>query len=152
MHWIGKINFTKFWALNLLEGKQSHYRPWQALRVPGGWGSQILRQSAHEGGKVVSPTHRPPLPPGNIPGSHFCSRLSQPEGHSAAGSSMSTKIPMTPSGFLPRPCGLSTVPWPTTPPCDPSYWRITEKYLVARLKGDIDSVWKVIARLPDYVQ
>ena len=22
--------------------------------------------------KVVSPTHRPPLPPGNIPGTHFC--------------------------------------------------------------------------------
>jgi len=27
---------------------------------------------AHEGGKFVSPTHRPPLPPGNIPGANFC--------------------------------------------------------------------------------
>jgi len=43
--------------------KHSHCRPGVAQRVPGSWGSQISRQLAHEGGKVVRPTHRPPLPP-----------------------------------------------------------------------------------------
>jgi hypothetical protein len=38
------------------------YRPGEALRVPWCWDSQISRQLAHEGCKVVSPTHRPPLP------------------------------------------------------------------------------------------
>jgi len=33
---------------------------------------RISRQSAHKGGKVVSLTHRPPLPPGDIPCTHFC--------------------------------------------------------------------------------
>ena len=51
----------------------------------------MSRQSAHESGKVVSPTHRPPLPPGNIPGTHFCQKLSQPQNHSAAGRIKSMK-------------------------------------------------------------
>jgi hypothetical protein len=44
----------------------------QAQRFPQRWGSQISKQSADESGKVVSPTHRPPLTPENIPGTHFC--------------------------------------------------------------------------------
>jgi len=47
--------------------------------------------TAQDGGKVVSPTHRPPLPPGNAPGTHFCYRLSRPQGHSAIGRIMSKK-------------------------------------------------------------
>jgi hypothetical protein len=40
-------------------------------------GSRKLRfpdilTTAQDGGKDVSLTHRPPLPPGNTPGTHFC--------------------------------------------------------------------------------
>jgi hypothetical protein len=40
-------------------------------------GSRKLRfpdymTTAHDGGKVVSLMHRPPLPPVNAPGTHFC--------------------------------------------------------------------------------
>ena len=43
--------------------KQSLYMPGQALRNPGWSGYQVSRQSAHEGGKAVNATHRPPSPP-----------------------------------------------------------------------------------------
>jgi hypothetical protein len=56
----------------IINVKPSHYKPGQALRFPGGSDFQISRQSALEGGKVVSPTHRPSLHLGNIPGTHFC--------------------------------------------------------------------------------
>ena len=49
--------------------------PLQAWAGPEG--SRKLRfpdfvTTAQDGGKVVSLTHRPPLPPGNTPGAHFC--------------------------------------------------------------------------------
>jgi len=48
--------------------------PLQAWSGPEG--SRKLRlpdfvTTAQDGGKVVSLTHRPPLPPGNAPGTHF---------------------------------------------------------------------------------
>ena len=47
-----------------VKAKLSLYRPGQALWAPGGRDSQgISKQSAHEGGKVISPRHHLPLPP-----------------------------------------------------------------------------------------
>jgi hypothetical protein len=34
--------------------------------------SRVSGQSANQGGKVVSPTNRPSLPPEKIPDTHFC--------------------------------------------------------------------------------
>jgi hypothetical protein len=58
---------------SLYKGKQSE--PLQAWSGPEG--SRKLRfsdfmKTAQDGGKVVSLMHRPPLPPGNNPGTHFC--------------------------------------------------------------------------------
>jgi len=50
------------WVSSHMQLKQFLYRYEKALSAPGGRGSQISRQLAHEGGKVVTPKHRPLLP------------------------------------------------------------------------------------------
>jgi len=52
--------------------KQSRYRPGVAQRVPGSLRFPDFMTTAQDGGKVVSLMHRPPLPLGNAPGTHFC--------------------------------------------------------------------------------
>jgi hypothetical protein len=54
------------------KGKAVPLKAWS-----GAEGSRKLRfpdflKTAQDGGKVVSLTHRPHLPPGNSPGTHFC--------------------------------------------------------------------------------
>jgi len=56
----------------LLKGKTVHLKVWS-----GPEGSRKLRfpdfvTTTQDGGKFVRPTHRPFLPPGNAPRTHFC--------------------------------------------------------------------------------
>ena len=81
-------------STGLLETCEGKAVPLQAWSGPEG--SRKLRfpdfmTTAQDGGKVVSLTHRLPLPPRNTPGTHFCWRLSLPQGHSATGRIMSLK-------------------------------------------------------------
>jgi len=77
----------------------------------------MSRQSAHEGGKFASPTHRLTLPPENIPDTHFFWRLSRPLGHSAAGGIVSMKNSNDTIGNRTRDLpACSAVPQPTATP------------------------------------
>jgi hypothetical protein len=81
----------------------------------------VFRQSAHEGGKVVSHTPQPSLPSGNIPGTHFYETLSRPQGHSATERFMSMKHAKDTIGNRTRDIPVCiAVPQATAPPRAPS--------------------------------
>jgi len=71
-----------FWNKYFSDSKIKPYLQLKGKAVPlqawsGPEGSKKLRlpdfmTTAQDGGKVVSLTHRPPLPPVNTPGTHFC--------------------------------------------------------------------------------
>ena len=68
-----KVLCSLIFSVILSDGKGKEV-PFQAWGDPEG--SRKLRfpdyMTTQDGGKFVNPTHRPPLPPGNAPGTHFC--------------------------------------------------------------------------------
>ena len=59
---MNSINNNKSVPLQALSGPECSRK----LRL------QYFMTTAQDGGKVVSLIHRPPLPPGNTAGTHFC--------------------------------------------------------------------------------
>jgi len=69
------VHMSGKYVLNINTYGKGKAVPLQAWSGPEG--SRKLRfpdfmTTAQDGGEVVSLTHRPPLPPGNTPGTHFC--------------------------------------------------------------------------------
>ena len=114
---------------NPVRGQQFYIRIHSKVKrnpCTGPKGSRKLRLPhfmtiAHEGGKVVSPTHRPPLPPGNNPGTHFCYML------------------FLPRESKPRPSGLQRSPLTNcTTACPITTHRVTNKFSVYRRRAVAD--------------
>jgi hypothetical protein len=75
-HPIPNTEYVLIWSqIKVNKNGKGKAVPLQAWSGPEG--SRKLRfpdflTTAQDGGMVVSPTHRPPLPLGNTPGTHFC--------------------------------------------------------------------------------
>ena len=90
-------------------------RPWvfqevEAPRFQDTWHMKVLRLSALRTGHLY--------PPGNIPGTPFCKRLSRPQGHSAAGRIMKNSSDTIGNRTRNLPA-CSAVLQPTRPPRAP---------------------------------
>ena len=113
-----KCTVLYFWTLSVF---WRCYRPrvFQEVECPRFKDNRymkVVRLSALRTGGLYPP------PPGNIPGTRFYYRLSQPQGHSAAGRVMSIKNSNDTTGNRTRDLpACSAVPQPTAPPRAP-YW------------------------------
>ena len=70
-----ELFFTFVTCIILILRKKVKAVPLQAWTGPEGSRKLMFPDymtTAQDGGKVVSLTNRPPLPPGNAPGTHFC--------------------------------------------------------------------------------
>jgi hypothetical protein len=104
----------------------------KAIPVTGHEGHRVVRRrdshSLHticsQMAEVVSLTHTPPFTPRKIPGTHFCWRLSRPQGHRAAGRIRSIEKSndlirnrtrdVLPCSIVPQPTTLLLAPFPRT--------------------------------------
>jgi hypothetical protein len=66
------IAFNSIFPITQRKGKAVLLQGWSGPEGSKKLGFPDFRTTAQDGGKVVSITHRPPVPPGNTPGTHFC--------------------------------------------------------------------------------
>jgi hypothetical protein len=108
----------------------SRNRPSVAQRVTEALGSQIFKSLGTL--RLGRLTHRAPLPPGNVPGTHFCYRMSRPQGHGAFGRTLSLKNPVIPPEIDPgnvRSSALTT----TQPQAPITYYYLSNSaYIVVK--------------------
>jgi hypothetical protein len=71
-----KINFARNIPVIYLckkgKGKAVPLQAWSGPEGSRKLGFADFMTTAQDGSKIVNLTHRPPLPPGNTPGTHFC--------------------------------------------------------------------------------
>jgi len=122
-------SFEKFFKV-----KKRKAIPWKAWTGPEGFQeveAPRLQDSRHMKAVMLSALRTGRLyPPGNIPGTHFCWRLSRPQGHSAAGRIMSTKNSSDTIGNRTRDLpACSAVVQPPAPPRAPFWSKVSKQFI-----------------------
>jgi hypothetical protein len=73
LNWIGHVNRMDIKRkVSQVKSKAVPLQAWSGLEGSRKSRFPDFMTKAQDGGKVVSLTHRPHLPPGNPPGTHFC--------------------------------------------------------------------------------